>query len=455
MRFYILKLELNGIKNIDKKIELEFYKNSLNKKFDSSSTHVKAIYGPNGAGKTAIITAMDIYKHLVTQQDYIVLSNANEIFKNLINKISKQFDINVIVAAINSDEEIKYIFSHYICLKERNNQFVIAEEKLSRLSGYRLNSVEKYQTIYHIQNGNIIELHKNSKDSESIKIATANLLSTQSFCSIMLSDLSQINFIMNLNLGEALLYLAIFALDLNIIIQDFDKNYFEIDKLSNQLKTLIDVITKSEKDENLNLENLFYNNKIGIITKEYISISKDKFENYNNKIKNLVRFIQIFKNDLYDIEIEKDENGEYYECELILIYNDGRRINKKYESTGIKKIIELYDALCDVQKGRIVFIDEFDANIHDVLLLKLLEYIRDYTNGQFVFTTHNIEPMNILENYKYSLDFLSPDSRIVPWKKNGNYKAANLYKNGYIKFSPFNIEPFNFFGTFGDNEEDE
>ena len=27
---------------------------------------------------------------------------------------------------------------------------------------------------------------------------------------------------------------------------------------------------------------------------------------------------------------DKDENGDNYECEIILIYNDGKRINKKY-----------------------------------------------------------------------------------------------------------------------------
>ena len=135
-----------------------------------------------------------------------------------------------------------------------------------------------------------------------------------------------------------------------------------------------------------------------------------------------------------------------------MIYNDGKRINKKYESTGIKKIIEMYSVLCNVENGDIVFIDEFDANIHDVLLVKLVEYVMDYAEGQLIFTTHNLAPMDVLQKAKHSIDFLSPDSRITSWTSNGNYTAASLYRKGLIEYSPFNIEPFSFIGVFGDKK---
>ena len=136
-----------------------------------------------------------------------------------------------------------------------------------------------------------------------------------------------------------------------------------------------------------------------------LSVDFEKFEKY---IDNLCSFIRVFKDDFQTIEIKKDENGDNYECEIILIYNDGKRINKKYESTGIKKIIEMYSALCNVENGDIVFIDEFDANLHDVLLVKLVEYVMDYTVGQLIFTTHNLAPMDVLQKAKHSIDFCHP-----------------------------------------------
>ena len=152
------------------------------------------------------------------------------------------------------------------------------------------------------------------------------------------------------------------------------------------------------------------------------------------------------------IEIKKDENGDYYECENIMVYKN-KRISEKYESTGIKKLIDLYAALCDLDEGKIVFIDEFDANIHDVLLEKLVQYAMQYAKGQLIFTTHNLGPMDVLQSAKNSIDFLSSDSRIVSWTKNGNYTAASQYKKGLIKYSPFNIEPFSFLGVFGDEQK--
>ena len=54
MKFFLLRMKVNGIKSIDKEVQLDFYKGTLSKKFDASNSHVKAIYGPNGAGKTAL-----------------------------------------------------------------------------------------------------------------------------------------------------------------------------------------------------------------------------------------------------------------------------------------------------------------------------------------------------------------------------------------------------------------
>ena len=57
MKFFLLRMKVNGIKSIDKEVQLDFYKGTLSKKFDASNSHVKAIYGPNGAGKTAVVYA--------------------------------------------------------------------------------------------------------------------------------------------------------------------------------------------------------------------------------------------------------------------------------------------------------------------------------------------------------------------------------------------------------------
>ena len=127
----------------------------------------------------------------------------------------------------------------------------------------------------------------------------------------------------------------------------------------------------------------------------------------------------------------------------------------EYESTGIKKLIQLFAYLNEMVEGGIVFIDEFDSNIHDVYLCALLEYLMEYGKGQLCFTTHNVGPMDVLKHHKKSIDFLSEDHEIYSWTTSGNYSPSKLYRNGMIEGSPFNIDSIDFIGIFGSGEEDE
>ena len=163
----------------------------------------------------------------------------------------------------------------------------------------------------------------------------------------------------------------------------------------------------------------------------------EKYQDYSNE-------------ELYNylIEIDKASAKELHP-------NNRQRVLRAiaiYESTGIKKLIQLFVYLREMVKGGIVFIDEFDSNLHDVYLCALLEYLGE---GQLCFTTHNVGPMDILKQYNKSIDFLSEDHKIYPWTKRGNYSPSKLYRNGMIEGNPFNIDSIDFIGVFGFDEEDE
>lgn len=68
-------------------------------------------------------------------------------------------------------------------------------------------------------------------------------------------------------------------------------------------------------------------------------------------------------------------------------------------------------------KGGIVFIDEFDSNLHDVYLCALLEYLAEYGEGQLCFTTHNVGPMDILKQYNKSIDFYQRTIKYILGRK--------------------------------------
>ena len=100
----------------------------------------------------------------------------------------------------------------------------------------------------------------------------------------------------------------------------------------------------------------------------------------------------------------------------------------------------------------ITFIDEMDSNLHDVYFTKLIEFFKNDSKGQLCFTTHNLEPINLLKDKAHSLDFVSDDSRVYSWKKDGNNSPMSKYVHGLIPYSPFNVESF-FFDVLFDEDK--
>ena len=48
MIFYILRLKICGLKNIEAPVEFNFYKKTINNDFNPEKYRIKAIYGENG-----------------------------------------------------------------------------------------------------------------------------------------------------------------------------------------------------------------------------------------------------------------------------------------------------------------------------------------------------------------------------------------------------------------------
>ena len=183
-------------------------------------------------------------------------------------------------------------------------------------------------------------------------------------------------------------------------------------------------------------------------------VLKKAYKQFSKAVGELYEFLHIFKSDLKNIEIDRKENKDFWLCDLIMVYDD-YKVHAEFESTGIKKLIRLFTYLQKMVRGEIVFIDEFDSNLHDVYLCAILEYLMEHGKGQLCFTTHNVGPMDVLRRRKKSIDFLSENHKIYPWTANGNYSPAKLYRNGMIEGSPFNVDSIDFIGVFDSGEEDE
>lgn len=436
--FYLLNIRVSGIKSIKDEVRVDFYKKTLNKDFKPDNYRVKAIYGENGSGKSALITAIKIFQELMLDNRYLNESKTQSFLNEIVNKITQKFCFSC--EYLIELEEDRLIYFYTIELgRGTDGQYEIKKEILKVKNGNYTNG--NYKTIYESGAGELISVRCAEEHRTEMEKNMMNLLSASSFPALYIMKLKKYPD----KEDELFLHVMsqfVFSLLLKVYLDEEDQhelyflrkklkqNQHENEKLAEGLEGIVNSIEDFA----------------GVNEKK---IQKAYFEKYQEKIKQLTKFIQLFKKDLISIDIDAKENGDVYDCELNLNYG-AYIVNKEFESTGIKKLIRLYDCLTAADNGGIVFVDEMDSNINDVYLCAIIEYFMYYGKGQLCFTMHNLDPMTILKENKNSIDFLSSDNKLVSWAAHGNASPQNCYKNGMIEYSPFNIDASDFVGMFGE-----
>lgn len=440
--FYLLNISVSGIKCIKEEVRLDFYKKTVDKNFDPERYRVKAIYGENGSGKSALITAVKIFRDLIYNENYLNESATQEFLNEIINKTSKVFQFKMEFLVDRDDE--KRVFQYAVQIgRGKSGSYEIQYEGLKWKNGNYANN--KYQAVFESRNGELIFAAYTEKEAEWVEKKTINLLSTHSFIYLYLINAVQsVSFeeTRNSDLYIYMLICLLLTLCLRVYLAEEDQH--EVYFLRKKLR-------ESRLDKQMSMEEIlgYGNNLFSVLTVNEKYVKKKDFDEYKEKVGQLAQFVQIFKPDLLSIDIDTKEDGEWYVCDLNLNYGN-YVINKEFESTGIKKLIGLFDCFAAASQGAIVFIDEMDANLNDVYLCKLIEYFMYYGKGQLCFTTHNLDPMSVLKENKNSIDFLSSDNHLIPWTSRGNATPENCYRNGMIEDLPFNVEATDFVGILGE-----
>lgn len=452
---FLVNYSVKGIKTLDKLASLSFYKKTITQNPDTQEYNVKGIYGMNGSGKSGIVTSVQILKRILLDPGYLNNPIVQRNLEEIINK--KTGELYIEADYITEFENPSLYFRYAVTLsKDITGKYAISHEQL--FSKKATSKSDNMMKFFEVRDGEIV--FAIGHDNEFLNLIlkkTTNLLSTASMCALFYEKILASSWNDNKTyeniLFDSLCTLFILGKKLHVYMDQSDdhKEYF---------------VQKSFRYLD-NLEN--NNSEMSLLMKNYIDLDnqdedviqvsdnfvfKERYDKFLNTVERLCEFLRIFKTDLLDIEIEKKENQDVFVCSLIMIY-DSYKIHAEFESTGIKKLIKLFWYLNEMVKGDIVFIDEFDSNLHDVYLCAILEYLMDYAEGQLCFTTHNVGPMDILKQHKKSIDFLSIDGKIYPWTKSGNYSPSKLYRNGMIEGSPFNVDSIDFIGIFGISEEDE
>ena len=452
---YLINYSTKGIKTLDQLVSLSFYKKTISNHPDTQEYNIKGIYGMNGSGKSGIIASVDIFRNLLINPGYL---NNPIVQKNLDAMINKKIGKLFIEADyIAQFRNILMLYRYKIILeKDKTGKYVISDEQL--LAKKATSKNDSMETIFKVTDGEIdFILEENDELRNDISKKTINLLATTSMCAlfydkILIPALNN-NKIYRNTLFNSLTALFVLGKKLHVYLDQSDDHREYI--IYNALGNSDDLdIRRSEMD--FLMKNFFEmdSKQLNVVDTDKNVVPKDMYNHFEKTVDKLYEFLHIFKSDLQSIEIDKKEDHDVLVCSLIMVY-DSYKIHAEFESTGIKKLIKLFAYLKEMVQGGIVFIDEFDSNLHDVYLCALLEYLMEYGEGQLCFTTHNVGPMDVLKQHKKSIDFLSIDQKIYPWKTNGNYSPSKLYRSGMIEGSPFNVDSIDFIGVFGLREEDE
>ena len=429
MRVFLQKMSFSGIKNIKNEITIDFSNKKIGK--DLEYTKVKAIYGPNGAGKTAVVDALKFYQALTNEKTKLYNPEFQEEVIETINKIVKEMTISLTGVIINDKSNTTTKISHMITLAIKDKEVIITNEQLKLYKDINSDSISKQinhnntnidffkagqEKIigYEFSKRSIVEMYNTYFKSMAGRKITWEQLTDQ--------DKEDFDFILNFfRLSESLY----------IISEDADKHsYYFYNKKEQENQKL--------KESTTRVRHSIYDEIVDNTDLEW-------YQSYYGKIES---FVKVFKTDLVTIDLENKQINEK-EVKIEKYFNYGTyRVHMEFESAGIKKLVKLYAAIHNAVHGRITVIDEFDANINDIYLNKLIEYVIFHAKGQIIFTTHNTSPMDTLRNHKKAIDFINESGELVNWIINGNSSPAKSYQNGAITGLPFNIDSFDFIGLF-------
>lgn len=421
MKVFMLSFKVNGIKNIEKEIEINFYNKTL-KGFNPCGSNVKGIFGPNGIGKTSIIKGMDILRKISLNDNYLTNDFNIIILDKIINKKIEKTKLEVEFLVIKNKKKYRYIHSITIA-RTSTKEIKILNEKIIKKDP----NTDQILWQILIENGIIKNdsIHKGDLKAQIIDV-TKNLLEKRSVVNIVKSSLLE-------------------STDLENIYYFYKKLYIKLDRGDSHFTyALLDNILKAPmKDE------VPFNNSIGNYD---MTIPKNSLEVFEDYLRRMTKFLKIFKSNLKNIEYEKKEDEEYYYINILFVYNN-YKVDYEFESMGIKNLFSLFTYFRALSDDEVVVIDEIDTSIHDIYLNKLIEFFAVDGKGQLVFTAHNITLLQTLKKYKHSIDFINENMEVVSWIKNGNSTPFKSYKDGYIKGLPFNIKEYDFLEIFSQESD--
>lgn len=136
--------------------------------------------------------------------------------------------------------------------------------------------------------------------------------------------------------------------------------------------------------------------------------------------------------DLKKVGQTLDRKGNAISKVMLMACRGDLEIPLRDESDGVRKIISVLSLIISAfnQDSVTVAIDEFDAGIFEYLLGELLQAMEESGRGQFIFTSHNLRPLEVISKKFLCFTTTNPENRYVRLK---NVGASNNLRDVYFR----------------------
>lgn len=165
------------------------------------------------------------------------------------------------------------------------------------------------------------------------------------------------------------------------------------------------------------------------ILENAMELVKKIIDNMNIVLQQLVPGLTIGVLDLGAVVSKEGKIGRL--IQLMSLKNE-KAIPFQYESEGIKKIVSILQLLIVVYNNPsiTIAIDELDSGIFEYLLGELLNIISEKGNGQLIFTSHNLRPLETIDKGFIAFTTTNPNNRYI---RLTNVKVNNNLRDFYYR----------------------
>ena len=170
-------------------------------------------------------------------------------------------------------------------------------------------------------------------------------------------------------------------------------------------------------------------NEQQIISTEDFELFDTDFNNINKVLSQLVPSLSI---GLKKLSNTLTREGDPAFSVMPVATRNGVEIPLSYESDGVRRIISLLTLIIAAYNDQscTLAIDEFDAGIFEYLLGEILQVFEESGKGQFIFTSHNLRPLEVIDKKFIVFTTTNPNNRYYRLK---NISTTSNLRDTYFR----------------------